>query len=76
MIDLTVDRATLEAVAVHTRERGVRVPTFAQMRDPGLIPADVRKGLEDIGLWDLHPLNLFRITWHNQPCPAVVASAA
>ena len=67
MIDLTVDGATLEAVAAHTRERGVRVPTLAQMRDPGLIPADVRAGLEDIGLWDLHPLNLFRITWHNQP---------
>jgi len=42
MIDLRVDRATLEAVAVHTRERAVRVPTFAQMRDPGLIPAAVR----------------------------------
>ena len=67
MIDLTVDEATLEAVAVHTRDRGVRVPTLAQMRDPGLIPSDVREGLEDIGLWDLHPLNLFRITWHNQP---------
>jgi len=67
MIDLRVDRATLEAVAVHTRERGVRVPTFAQMRDPGLIPSDVRERLEDIGLWDLHPLNLYRITWHNQP---------
>ena len=37
------------------------------MRDLGLIPADVRAGLEHIGLWDLHPLNLFRITWHNQP---------
>ena len=67
MIDLRVDRATLEAVAVHTRERGVHVPTFAQMRDPGLIPSDVRERLEDIGLWDLHPLNLYRITWHNQP---------
>ena len=67
MIDLTVDEATLEAVAAHTRDRGVRVPTLAQMKDPGLIPSDVREGLEHIGLWDLHPLNLFRITWHNQP---------
>ena len=67
MIDLTVDEATIEAVVAQTRDRGVRVPTLAQMRDPGLIPSDVREGLEDIGLWDLHPLNLFRITWHNQP---------
>ena len=67
MIDLTVDRAALEAAAAHTRERGVRVPTFAQMRDPSLIPADVRESLAGIGLWDLHPLNLYRITWHNEP---------
>ena len=67
MIDLTVDRAALEAAAAHTRERGVRIPTFAQMRDPSLIPADVRQSLAAVGLWDLHPLNLYRITWHNEP---------
>ena len=67
MIDLTLDRATLDGVAAHTRERQVRIPTLAQMRDPALIPSDVRQGLAEIGLWDLHPLNLFRITWHNQP---------
>ena len=67
MIDLTVDETALEAVAAHTRERRVRIPTLAQMRDPSLIPNDVRAGLEDIGLWDLHPLNLYRITWHNEP---------
>ena len=67
MIDLTLDRATLDGVAAHTRERQVRIPTLAQMRDPALVPSDVRQGLAEIGLWDLHPLNLFRITWHNQP---------
>ncbi len=67
MIDLTVDRTALETVAGHTRERAVRIPTFAQMRDPSLIPAKVKRDLAGIGLWDLHPLNLFRITWHNEP---------
>ena len=69
MIDLTIDRGTLKKVAAHTRERNVRIPTLAQMRDPSLIPTDVREGLADVGLWDLHPLNLFRISWHNEPIP-------
>ena len=69
MIDLTVDRAALERVAAHTRERNVRIPTLAQMRDPSLIPAEVRAGLREVGLWDLHPLNLYRITWRNEPKP-------
>ena len=67
MIDLTVHEAALEVVAAHTRGRRVRIPTLAQMRDPSLVPDDVRAGLEDIGLWDLHPLNLYRITWYNEP---------
>ena len=69
MIDLTVDRAALERVAARTKERNVRIPTLAQMRDPSLIPAEVRAGLREIGLWDLHPLNLYRITWRNEPTP-------
>ncbi len=67
MIDLTVDENALDRVAAYTRDRQVRIPTLAQMRDPDLIPDDIRSDLNDIGLWDLHPLNLFRITWHNQP---------
>ena len=67
MIDLTVDANALEEVAAYTARRGVRIPTLAQMRDPALVPSDVCTGLADIGLWDLHPLNLYRITWHNEP---------
>ena len=69
MIDLTVYQQTLETAAAHTRKRSVRIPTIAQMRDPGLVPSQIQTDLGDIGLWDLHPLNLFRITWHNQPVP-------
>ncbi|MFQ5555089.1 MAG: pyridoxal-phosphate dependent enzyme [Acidimicrobiia bacterium] len=69
MIDLTIHDATLDSAAGRARDRGIRIPTFAQMRDPGLVPEDVRSGLKDVGLWDLDPLNLFRITWHNEPIP-------
>jgi cysteine synthase A len=66
MIDLTIDAAALERAASRARERDIVVPTFAQMRDPGLIPGDIVTRLENVGLWDLDPLNLFRITWKNE----------
>jgi len=37
------------------------------MRHPELIPASIQQKLKSVGLWDLNPLNLFRITWKNQP---------
>ena len=67
MIDLTVRPETLERAVQRARDRGITIPTFAQMRDPSLIPDEVRKRLLDVGLWDLDPANLFRITWHNEP---------
>jgi len=67
MIDLTVHEGQLARTVERARERGIIVPTFAQMRDPSLIPASIVERLRDIGLWDLHSLNLFRITWKNEP---------
>ena len=69
MIDLTVHSEQLERSATRARERGIVVPTFAQMKDPSLVPSSVVERLRGIGLWDLHPLNLFRITWKNEPVP-------
>lgn len=69
MIDLTVDEAVLESAARQAHARDFAIPTFAQMRDPSLIPHDVVERLRGVGLWDLDPLNLYRITWHNEPVP-------
>lgn len=55
----------IRKTAQRCRERGVVIPTFAQLRDPSLIPAAVRAKLKRVGLWDVNPLNLFRITWKN-----------
>ena len=49
------------------RENHIILPTFAQMRDPQKVPEKVKKALKNVGLWDVNPLNLFRITWHNEP---------
>ncbi|MFO7700789.1 MAG: pyridoxal-phosphate dependent enzyme [Acidimicrobiia bacterium] len=70
MIDLTVNEQVLASAVAQARDRRFKIPTFAQMRDPRLIPADVTERLRTIGLWDLDPLNLYRITWHNEPTPS------
>lgn len=49
------------------RENNVIIPTYAQMRNPELVPKNIQSQLKSIGLWDLNPLNLFRITWKNEP---------
>ena len=67
MIDLSVHRQALERAVQRARERNIIIPTFKQQRDPGLIPDAVVSRLKNIGLWDIDPLNLFRITWHNEP---------
>jgi cysteine synthase A len=67
MIDLTMHTEQLERTVRRARERGIVLPTFAQMKDPRQIPAGIVERLAEIGLWDLHPLNLFRITWKNEP---------
>lgn len=49
------------------RERDIIIPTYAEMADPSRIPAKIQDELTGIGLWDVHPRNLFRITWKNEP---------
>jgi cysteine synthase len=51
--------------AARCRKRGIRIPTFKQLRNPDLIPASVKAKLKGVGLSDVNPLNLFRITWKN-----------
>jgi cysteine synthase A len=49
------------------RERNIILPTFAQMKDPGKVPEEIKARLRQTGLWDMDPVNLFRITWKNEP---------
>lgn len=67
MIDLSIHPEGLDHAVQRAREKHILIPTFAQMRDPSLVPARVRERLSSVGLWDLDPLNLFRITWKNRP---------
>jgi cysteine synthase A len=65
-IDLTLQPERLERTLKRIRERNIIIPTYAQMKNPTLAPAGIRKELSKIGLWDVNPRNLFRITWKNQ----------
>ena len=57
----------LEKTIERARARNIILPTFAQQKDPSLVPAAISARLKDVGLWDLDPANLFRITWKNEP---------
>jgi cysteine synthase len=59
----------LENTVQRCRERNIIIPTYEEMADPERIPSGIRQELAEIGLWDLNPRNLFRITWKNQPVP-------
>jgi len=67
MIDLTVNREVLARNIRKARENGVVIPTFAQMKDPSGVPAEIKTKLKHTGLWDIDPSNLFRVTWKNEP---------
>lgn len=48
-------------------EKDIIIPTYEEMAHPEKIPQGINDELRNIGLWDLHARNLFRITWKNEP---------
>jgi hypothetical protein len=67
MIDLSLQPDRRQRAVQRVRERNIIIPTFAQMKNPSQIPDAVKEELKGVGLWDLNPRNLFRISWHNEP---------
>ena len=65
-IDLTINKEGLAHNIQKAKENNVIIPTFAQMEHPETIPEKIQNKLKDVGLWDVNPLNLFRITWKNE----------
>jgi cysteine synthase len=62
----SVNEEVLQKSIERARERNIILPKFAEQRDPAKIPAKIVERLGDVGLWDVNPINLFRITWHNE----------
>ena len=67
IINKVTDQKALDNAVKRFKERGIILPTFKQQQNPELIPQKIKDQLKNIGLWDINPLNLFRITWKNEP---------
>lgn len=67
MIDLTVNEQGLRRAVERAKEKNIIIPTFEEMKEPDKIPEKIKSRLKDTGLWDVDSLNLFRITWKNEP---------
>lgn len=67
LINKVANEKALENAVKRFKEKGIILPTFEQQRNPELIPQKIKDQLKNIGLWDINPLNLFRITWKNEP---------
>ena len=65
MAKLKINSAVLKKNAALCRKRKIVIPTFAQMKNPSRTPERIQKALKPVGLWDINPLNLFRINWKN-----------
>ena len=61
------NRQNLEKTIKRCREKKILLPTFAQLKNPETIPSKILQELKQVDLQELHPLNLFRINWRNDP---------
>ena len=66
MINLKVNEAVRKNNIRRCKEKKIILPTFEQMKDPSKNNSSVKERLNNVGLWDVNPLNLFRITWKNE----------
>ncbi len=63
--DTVVDADCRRAVIEHLQRTGVVLPTFAELAEPHTIAPRVQSALESVDPASPHPLNLFRVHWHN-----------
>ena len=71
MINLAINEKGRANNIQRAKEQNIIIPTLAEMKNPELIPEKIKEkltqvGLSQVGLWDVNPLNLYRITWKNE----------
>jgi cysteine synthase len=67
MIDLSINHELRKENIDFCRERQIRLPTLATLRDPSTAPDSIKKQLAGVALREVNPANLYRITWKNEP---------
>jgi cysteine synthase len=63
----TYNEEVVKRTAKRCKDRGIVIPTFAQMRNPDTAPDAVKVRLKTVTVNTVDPANLFRITWKNNP---------
>jgi len=66
MINLSINKQIRDKNAAYCKEKGITLPTFDMMKHPEKIPANIQESLKSVGLWEVNPLNLYRISWKNE----------
>jgi hypothetical protein len=51
----------------NAKQYNILLPTFRMLDDPSLIPQKVKDELKNVDITEVNPLNLFRISWYNEP---------
>lgn len=67
LIDLSLNSKTRDRNVAYCRAKNITLPTFDMMNNPHKVPGKIKNRLKQIGLWDVHPANLYRICWKNEP---------
>lgn len=57
----------LQKTIQRCREKNIILPKFSELKNPETISSEIKEKLKSIGIDDIHPLNLFRINWQNDP---------
>jgi cysteine synthase len=57
----------LQKTIQRCREKNIILPKFSELKNPETISPEIKEKLKSIGMEELHPLNLFRINWQNDP---------
>jgi cysteine synthase len=60
-----VDRGVLQRTVRRFREARIVLPAIAELAEPAKIPHRIQRALQGVGPDEAHPLNLFRVHWHN-----------
>ena len=61
------DKSFLQKTIERCKKQKINLPTFNQLKHPDTIPPEIKKKLKEVDMQEVHPLNLFRINWRNDP---------
>lgn len=67
MINLGINEMQLARTVDRAREKNIIIPPMSWQKNPQLIPEGIKEKLRNVELWAVDSLNMFRITWKNEP---------